>query len=194
MSAPVHYCPTSCKWTPEPTLNKKSQDCSVIMYPVKKQATRHIWKSRFSCKSIYVHSGPILHKYFLYAILAQIDPDKIVDYFPVQSCLWAVGQHCKVIFLYNVGSGRSRQHCIYSLFSCENILCTLGQHCASMFLCNVVLDVIKQNWLDNIPMGWLAHLVSRFACNTRVIRWCEFKSISFPCQIAVTKTYNQFMK
>ena len=39
MSPPVHCCPARCKWTPESALNKKSQDCSVIMYPVKKQTT-----------------------------------------------------------------------------------------------------------------------------------------------------------
>ena len=31
-STPVHSCPTSCRWTPGLTLNKKSQDCLVIMY------------------------------------------------------------------------------------------------------------------------------------------------------------------
>ena len=51
-SVPVHCCPASRKWTPEPTLNKKSQDCSVVFYLVKKQATRHISNSRFYCESI----------------------------------------------------------------------------------------------------------------------------------------------
>ena len=35
MSTPVHCCPTICKLTSQPTLNKKTQDCSVILYPVK---------------------------------------------------------------------------------------------------------------------------------------------------------------
>ena len=49
--------------TSEPTLNKNSQDCSMILYtPLKKQATRHIWNSRFSCKNISVRSGLKLHK------------------------------------------------------------------------------------------------------------------------------------
>ena len=30
---------------------------------------------------------------FPYAKLARVDPDKFVDYFSFQSCLWTVGQH-----------------------------------------------------------------------------------------------------
>ena len=44
----------SRKQTPEPTLNKKSQDCSVVLYSVKKQAPRHISNSQFYCESIYL--------------------------------------------------------------------------------------------------------------------------------------------
>ena len=62
MSALVHCCPASRKWTPKPTLNKTSQDFSEILYPVKNQVTRHIWNSRFSCESISVYSGPTLCK------------------------------------------------------------------------------------------------------------------------------------
>ena len=62
MSAPVHCCPASRKWTPKPTLNKNSQDFSVILSPLKNQVTRHIWNSRFSCESISVCSGPTLCK------------------------------------------------------------------------------------------------------------------------------------
>ena len=49
-SAPVHCCPTSCKWTPEPTLNKKSQDCSVIEYPVKARLPDIFETAGFSAK------------------------------------------------------------------------------------------------------------------------------------------------
>ena len=31
-------------------------------------------------------------------MLAQTDPDNIVDYFSAQICLWAVGQNVEVIF------------------------------------------------------------------------------------------------
>ena len=56
MSASVHCCHVSRKWTPETTMNKNSQYCSVILYSVKKQVTRHLWNSRFSCESIFVRS------------------------------------------------------------------------------------------------------------------------------------------
>ena len=60
------------------------------------------------------------------AALAQIDPDKIVDYFLMQSCLWTVGQHCTGNFLHNVNSGRSRQHCSIGYLPAKRWLCTLG--------------------------------------------------------------------
>ena len=31
---------------------------------------------------------------------AQIDPDKTIDNFPVQICLWTLGQHCTGNFLF----------------------------------------------------------------------------------------------
>ena len=34
-----------------------------------------------------------------FAMLAQIDRDKIIDYFPVEICFWTVGQHCLGNFL-----------------------------------------------------------------------------------------------
>ena len=46
---PVHCCPISCKWTLEPTLNKKSQDCLVLLHPVKKQATAGFLANVYLC-------------------------------------------------------------------------------------------------------------------------------------------------
>ena len=47
--SPVN-CFAFCEGTPEPKMNKKSQDCFVILYPVKKRATRNISKYNwFSC-------------------------------------------------------------------------------------------------------------------------------------------------
>ena len=66
----------------------------------------------------------------------QIDPDKIVDYFSVQSCSWAVGINtAQVILLCNVGAGRSKQHCI-GYFPAKTCLHALDQHwhCTSNFL------------------------------------------------------------
>ena len=42
MSAPLPCCPASRKWTPDPTLNKNSHDCSVMLFPVIQQATRYL--------------------------------------------------------------------------------------------------------------------------------------------------------
>ena len=136
MSVPVHCCPASRKWTPYPTtVNKKSQDCLLIMYPVKKEATTHTWKSWFSCKIISLHYGPTLHKQFPYTMLAQIDPDKIADFFSVQSCLWAVCQHCKGNVLVQCWL-REIKTTLYSLFSCKNMsVHLLGQNFTSIFLC-----------------------------------------------------------
>ena len=123
------------------------------MYPVKKEATTHTWKSWFSCKIISLHYGPTLHKQFPYTMLAQIDPDKIADFFPVQSCLWAVCQHCKGNVLVQCWL-REIETTLYSLFSCKNMsVHPLGQNFTSIFFVrHVVLDVFKQHWLDNIPM------------------------------------------
>ena len=41
-SALVHCYPASRKRTPQSTLNKKSEDCLVVLYQVKNEATRHI--------------------------------------------------------------------------------------------------------------------------------------------------------
>ena len=84
---------------------------------------------------------------FLCAVLAQIDPVKIVNYFLVESCLWTVGQYYTGNFLCNVGSGRSRQHCSIGYFPVKRWLWALTFH-KKIFLNNVVSDVFRQHWLD----------------------------------------------
>ena len=54
-SAPVHCCPASCKWTSKPTLNKKSQDCSVIQCPVKTRLPDILETAGFSAK-VYLYA------------------------------------------------------------------------------------------------------------------------------------------
>ena len=144
------------------------------MYPVKKQTTRHIWKSRFSWESISVCSGPEL--VISLCNVGQINPDKIVDSFYVQTCLWIVGQHYKGNFIVQCGL-RQIKTTLYSLLPCEKscycwikmFLCTIcmpfGQHCRSNILYNVVLDVFKQHWLDicNVVPAWsIQHCISYF--------------------------------
>ena len=87
-------------------------------------------------------------------MLAHKAQDNIADYFPVQSCSWVEATIAQVIFLCNVGSGRSRQHCI-GYFSVKACLCTLGQHCTSNLQCCAMLH---QMYLDNID--W-----ATFLCN-----------------------------
>ena len=83
-------------------------------------------------------------------MLTQIDLDKIVDYFSVQSCLWMVGQHCTGNFLLQcwhrqisyrlaIAIGRLAIDIIaIGNFPAKTCLWNLDQHCTSIFLCNVV--------------------------------------------------------
>ena len=88
--------------------------------------------------------------------------------------LWA--NITKVILLCNVGSGRSRQHCI-AYFPVKKVVIVglkcfyvsicmpLGQHCRSNILYNVVLNVFKQHQLDicNVVPAWsIQHCISYF--------------------------------
>ena len=148
ISAPVHCFAASRKWTPDPTLNKKNQYCSVIVYPVKEQATRHIWKSWFSYESISALWARISQVTFL----CNVGPDRSRQNCRLFFCAkWA--NIAKIIFLSNVVSGRSRQHCII-YFPVKTCLCALGQLCASNFLCNVFSDVSNQHWLYNVVLAW----------------------------------------
>ena len=54
-------------------------------------------------------------------MLAQIVPDKVLDYFPVQTCLWAaVGQHCTGNFIVQCWPSQIKTT-FYSLFSHEKM-------------------------------------------------------------------------
>ena len=116
--APIYCCPTSRKWTPEATLNKKSRECSVVLYPVKKQATRHVWNSRFSCEVylcaltnkaqlifLYNVVSDVFGQHWLDNILMQCCPrynlsiQHPIGYFPYKSCLLTMDQYCTGNFL-----------------------------------------------------------------------------------------------
>ena len=90
---------------------------------------------------LYFSHGPTFHKHFSYAMLAQIDPDKIVDYFSVQSCLWTLGHHYTGKFLVQCYR-QIRQHCI-SYFPAKTCLRALGQY---WFSC----AMLCQTYMDNI--------------------------------------------
>ena len=65
-------------------------------------------------------------------MLAHIDQDSIADYFPVESCFWAVGQHCTGNFLMQCWHSQIRQHCI-GYFPAKTCLRAVGEHCTSNF-------------------------------------------------------------
>ena len=69
-----------------------------------------------------VSHGPTLHREFPCAMLAQIDPDKIIDYY--------------------------RQHFI-GHFPAKRWLCALGEHCTSKF---IVQCYLRQHWLHDIHL------------------------------------------
>ena len=120
--APVHCCPTSCKWMS--TLKKKSQNCFVILYLVKKQATTHLklqlfWNYNGFLAKIYCALwanidkvvflcnvvSDVFGQHWLNTILMQhcsrmLDTTLFcIGYFPCKHCLPAMGQHCTGNFL-----------------------------------------------------------------------------------------------
>ena len=78
----------------------------------------------FSCEFCDISKNTFFTEHIWATASAQIDPDKIVNYFSVKS-LKTVDRHqthwfTLVSFLCNFGSGRSKQRCIW-LFSCEKM-------------------------------------------------------------------------
>ena len=143
--APIYCCPTSRKWTPEATLNKKSRECSVVLYPVKKQATRHVWNSRFFCEVYLCALTSKARLIFLYNvqhwldnILMQCCPrynlsynipvvsiQHPIGYFPHKSCLLAMDQYCTGNFLMQCCEpDRSRKN--LRLFFCAKLFVDCG--------------------------------------------------------------------
>ena len=128
MSVRIHCCPAGHKWTPKPTLNKKSQDCLEIMYLFKKQRPPSIFKNM------------VFLQKFICALWANI---------------------AKVIFLSNVGSGRSRQR--FGLFSCKTMVCVPMTNIAQYFFCIMfpLRDTFKKHWLDNILIQCCPSMVNK---------------------------------
>ena len=74
-------------------------------------------------------------------MLTHKDQDNIADYFPMQSCSWAVGQHCIGNFLLQCWH-RQIKTTLYRLLSCETCLRALGLHSTSNFLVQCYLRSI----------------------------------------------------
>ena len=87
---------------------------------------KRLWHRCFPVSfAIFLRTNTFFTEHIWATASSQIDPDKIVNYFSVKSCLKAVDQHqthwfTLVSFLCNFGSGRSKQRCIW-LFSCEKL-------------------------------------------------------------------------
>ena len=105
-----------------------------LQYPWKshilKYTRKNILKSRFSCRVYLCALGQHCASNFLLQCWPRLL--SIIFLCKVVCGLWV--NIAKVIFLYNVGSGRSRPHCIYRLFSCKNVCAPLANICTSIFL------------------------------------------------------------
>ena len=87
MSVPVHCCSESRKWTSETTLNKKSQDCSVILCPVKKTGHQTYLKQLiFLQKYTCALCAYIAQEIFLYDFVSDVFGQHWVCDIPMQYC------------------------------------------------------------------------------------------------------------
>ena len=81
-------------------------------------------------------------------MLDQISPDKISDYFPVQSCLWTVGQHCTSNFLLQFWLRQIKTTLYMVIFQRKDDYVNWANIAPVIFLCNVVSAAFGQHWLD----------------------------------------------
>ena len=115
MSALVHRCPESHKWTLEPTLNKKSQDCLECCAQL---------KSRLPVICLCALGQYITSSFLVQCCLRRVDI-AFTGYFPHKHCLSAIlANIVQVISLCSVGSDRSIQNC--RLFSCAELFVDCG--------------------------------------------------------------------
>ena len=95
--------PENHKRTPKPTLNKKSQDCSL-----QKHVCGVLWAD-----------DTVQDSFIVQCCLRRVDTTLYIGYFP-QHCLSAIRAYiAQVISLCSVGSNRSSQNC--RLFSCAEL-------------------------------------------------------------------------
>ena len=100
--------------------------------------------------------------------MCSVDPerlDKIIDYFPIELCLWTVGQHCTGNFLVRCWPVQIKRR-FYKSFSCQKMTRALDQHCPSNFhmkCCLMYLDNITQiiYLLNNIAQGFYLYNIAQ---------------------------------
>ena len=93
-------------------------------------------------------------------MLAQTDPDKIVDYFFVQSCLWTVGQHYAGKFLVQCWLRQTKTTLYMAIFLRKDDYVVWANIAPVIFLCNVVSDVFGgQYWIYDITVQFCPNLI-----------------------------------
>ena len=85
-------------------------------------------------------------------MLAQIDPDKFIDYFQVQVFLWTVGQHCTGNFLVKCWPSQIKTT-FYGLFSWEKMTECFGSTLKRKFLAQCCLTMYLDNFGQTIFLG-----------------------------------------
>ena len=97
LPSPIHCFSASRKWTPKSTFNKKSQDCTVMLHPVKKQAIRHLkLQPVFLWKHVYAFLASISLVVSLCNVVSEVFeqhwPDNIfLQYCPRMSDTVSIG-------------------------------------------------------------------------------------------------------
>ena len=82
------------------------------------------------------------------ALLAQIDPDRIADYFYMQSCLQTVAQHCKGNFLMECWLRQIKATLYMVIFLQKEDYVVWTNTAPVNVLCNVVSDIFGKHWLE----------------------------------------------
>ena len=144
MSAPVHCCPASHKWTPEPTFNKKKEDSLVMLYPVKKQAMRLL---KLQLVFVQKHASLLWANTVQVAFLNNVVSDAFrqnwIDNVLMQSCPRIVDRH------YYIGYFHAKQClCALSWQFTSNFLVqdVFGQHCTEKNLLQWSLNTLWDNF------------------------------------------------
>ena len=141
MSAYIYFSPESHKWTPKPTFKKR----------VKKEPK--LFRILYPVKK-QVTSHLKLQRVFLQKhvgvpwanTVRVVFLCNVVSEGSIQHCIGYfshMGNITQVISLCNVGSDRSTQNCNYFFMQC--CLWTVGQHCTSKFSCNIGSGRSKQH-------------------------------------------------
>ena len=164
-TVPVKVGPCSllpCK----PTLNKMSQDCSVIQYPVK--SLPKIFETDGFSTKVYVCAlnqhctsnflvecclleclDNIYKTMFLGNVILPWSAQHCIGYLPHESCILAMGQHSTSTFLMQFGQIDPDKTVDY--FPVQSCLWTLGHHYTGKFFVQCWHMEIRQHCISYFP-------------------------------------------